>query len=59
MVVAQFDSDGKGLDKIRWNRLFTTVSGEGEPVSYFKYFLILVAAWYGYSYFKNKKKAEN
>lgn len=53
------DSDAKGLDKIRWNRLFTTVSGEGEPVSYFKYFLILVVAWYGYSYFRNKKKAEN
>ena len=53
------DSDGKGLDKIRWERLFTTVGGDGEPFSYFKYFLILVAAWYGYIYFKNKKKAEN
>lgn len=53
------DSDAKGLDKIRWNRLFTTVSGEGEPVSYFKYFLILVATWYGYSYFRKRKNAEN
>ena len=29
--------------KIRWERLFTTVGGNGEPVSYLMYFLIAVA----------------
>lgn len=41
--------------KIRWERMFTTVSGEGEPVSYFKYFLILLGAWFAYDYFKKRK----
>lgn len=28
------DANKKGFEKIRWNRLFTTVKGEGEIVSY-------------------------
>jgi signal peptidase I len=50
----------QAIDKIRWNRMFTTVGGDGEPVSYFKYFLVLVALWFGYDFYKNKKakKAE-
>jgi len=50
----------KAIDKIRWERLFTTVSGEGEPVSYFKYFLIALLGYFGYSFYKKrqaKKKA--
>ena len=32
-----WNSNGVGImNKIRWNRLFTTVSGEGQPQSYFK-----------------------
>ena len=43
--------------KIRWERLFTTVGGTGEPVSYLMYFLIAVAGYIGYSFLrKNKKK---
>ena len=43
--------------KIRWERLFTTVGGNGEPVSYLMYFLIAVAGYVGYSFLrKNKKK---
>jgi signal peptidase I len=34
-----WDTNGKGLNKVRWDRVFTTVSGEGQPESYFKYFL--------------------
>ncbi len=46
--------------KVRWDRMFTTVSGEGEPVSYFKYFLIVLGAWFAFDYFrKRKKKAAN
>jgi signal peptidase I len=28
----------KDSTKIRWDRVFTTVSGEGQPQSYFQYF---------------------
>ena len=43
--------------KIRWERLFTTVGGNGKPVSYLIYFLIAVAGYIGYSFLrKNKKK---
>ena len=50
------DSNGKGLGKIRWERLFTTVGGEGQPYSYLKFFLIALAAYFGITYFMNKKK---
>ncbi len=56
-----WDSNGKGImNKIRWERLFTTVSGEGQPQSYFKYFLGLLALYFVGEYFwKKKKKASN
>ena len=52
-----WDTQATGFNKIRWNRLFTTVSGEGKPVSYFKYFLILLAGWFVFNHFRKKKKA--
>ena len=52
-----WDSNGQGItNKIRWDRLFTTVSGEGQPQSYFKYFLIALAGYFAFDYFRNKKK---
>jgi len=42
--------------KIRWDRMFTTVGGSGEPVSYFKYFLIALGLWLVYDFFIKKKK---
>lgn len=45
------------LGKVRWERLFTTVGGSGAPVSYFKYFLVLVVAWFGFNYFRKRKKS--
>lgn len=50
----------KAIDKIRWERLFTTVGGDGEPVSYFNYFLIALLGYFGYGFYKKrlaKKKA--
>jgi len=47
------------LDRFRTERFFTTVSGEGEPKSYFKYFLGFVIAYYAFDYFRNKKKKED
>ncbi|MEW5676208.1 signal peptidase I [Flavobacterium enshiense] len=45
----------KAIDKVRWDRLFTTVGGDGEPVSYFKYFLIALLGYFGYSFYKKRK----
>ncbi|ANW95148.1 S26 family signal peptidase [Wenyingzhuangia fucanilytica] len=43
--------------KIRWNRLFTTVGGEGEPKSYFVYFLVAIGLYYvGKEVIKRRKK---
>ena len=52
-----YDSNGKGLQKIRWDRLFTTVSGEGQPQSYFKFFLLALVAYFIVEYFWKKKKS--
>ena len=52
-----WDTNGKGLNKIRWDRVFTTVNGEGQPQSYFKYFLIALAAFFAGEYFWKKRKA--
>lgn len=46
----------KALDKIRWERLFTTVGGDGQPYSYFKFFLIALAAYFGITYYMKKKQ---
>lgn len=52
-----WDSNGKGIaNKIRWDRLFTTVGGDGQPKSYFQYFLIALGAYFAFDYFRNKKK---
>ncbi|WP_026724840.1 signal peptidase I [Flavobacterium sasangense] len=49
-------NDGIKNWSIRWDRLFTTVSGDGQPKSYFQYFLIALAAYFGFDYFRKKKK---
>jgi signal peptidase I len=51
-----YDTNAKGLKKIRWERLFTTVSGEGQPQSYFKFFLFALVAYFIGEYFWKKKK---
>jgi signal peptidase I len=47
---------GQVLDKIRWERMFTTVGGSGEPVSYFVYFAIALFAWFGFDFYRKRKK---
>jgi signal peptidase I len=51
------DPNGKGLNKIRWDRVFTTVSGEGQPQSYFKLFLLGLVIFFVGEYFWKKRKA--
>jgi len=53
-----FDNFNKGITqwKPRWGRIFTTVGGDGEPRSYFKHFLIALAAWFIFDYFWKRRK---
>ncbi len=55
-----WDSNGQGIqNKIRWERVFTTVHGDGKPVSYLYYFLGALVLWFGYSSYRKRKKEEN
>lgn len=50
------DKYGNGFfDRIRWDRMFTSVHGKGEPTSYLSYFLIAVAVLVGVSIFRKRK----
>ncbi len=44
--------------RFRWDRIFTTVNGTGEPVSYFKYFLMLLGGWFVFDFFRKRKKSK-
>ncbi|MDO4881531.1 MAG: signal peptidase I [Capnocytophaga sp.] len=58
LIWMSWNANASGLDKIRWNRLFTTVNGEGEPVSYLYYVLIFGTLGYiGYEYYLKKRKS--
>ena len=46
----------KAIDKIRWERMFTSVGGDGQPYSYFKFFLIALVAYFGITFYMKKKK---
>jgi len=54
-----WDTNGKGFGKIRWERLFTTVGGDGQPQSYFKFFLMALVAFFVGEYFWKKRKEKN
>src|SRR5690606_37945475 len=53
-----YDKFGEGLKKIRYDRVFTTINGEGKRVSYFIPFLLLVAGIYGFNTYRKRKKAK-
>jgi len=57
LIWLSWETNGKGINKIRWDRMFTTVGGSGEPVSYFKYFLFLLAGWFVFDFIRKRKKA--
>ena len=59
-----FDNFNAGMAnwKPRWDRIFTTVGGSGEPRSYFRHFLVALAAYFIIDFLvrrrrKNRKKA--
>ncbi|MFD0699556.1 signal peptidase I [Myroides pelagicus] len=49
----------KFLDKVRWDRLFTTVNGNGAKTSYFPYFIVVLIGYFGYTTYRNRKKKKN
>lgn len=53
-----FDNFKEGIAhwRPRWDRIFTTVGGSGEPVSYFPYFVALLAGWFLYDFIRKRKK---
>ena len=57
-----FDNFNEGMAnwRPRWDRIFTTVSGEGKPRSYFRYFLLALAAYFvlDFLYRRRKKSAK-
>jgi signal peptidase I len=55
-VWLSLDQNAQGLDKIRWDRMFTTVKGDAEPVSYLPYFLILVVIVIAFNYFRKRRQ---
>jgi len=42
--------------RVRWNRVFTTVGGSGQPVSYRWYFVAFIALWQGVVWFRKRNK---
>ena len=53
-VLIWFSRDTK-TGEIRWDRMFSTVGGDGEPVSYLKYVLIALGLYLLYSFFLKGK----
>jgi len=50
-------NDGIKNWRIRWDRIMTTVGGNGEPISFFPYVLAIFLGWQGWVYFRKRKKA--
>ncbi|WP_452602515.1 signal peptidase I [Pontimicrobium sp. MEBiC06410] len=57
LIWMSWDSNASGFNKIRWNRLFTTVHGSGSPVSYFIPVLVLIGGLIGFNKWRKRKKA--
>jgi signal peptidase I len=53
-----WNTNGKGFNKIRWDRMFTTVHGEGTPTSYFVPFLVFLGIYFGVKKWKKYKKED-
>ena len=51
-------NDGLSNMKIRWNRVFTTTNGDGEPVSYRWHFLAAIVAYQIFVRIRKRRKAK-
>ncbi len=50
-------NDGIKNWRIRWDRLMTTVSGNGKPISFFPYVMALIIGWQVFIYIRKRRKA--
>ena len=50
-------NDGIKNWKIRWDRLMTTVSGSGKPISFFPYVMALIIGWQIFIYIRKRRKS--
>ncbi|MDT0649953.1 signal peptidase I [Autumnicola edwardsiae] len=51
-----WDSNASGImNKIRWERVFTTVRGQGTPISYLPYALMIVVVLIAFNYFRKRR----
>ena len=48
-------NDGIKNWSIRWDRVFSTVNGPGERISYFPYFIGIIVAWQGIVFYRRRK----
>ena len=51
-----WNTNGHGIQKIRWERMFTTVNGDGEPKSYLIYFLVVIIIYQCVSRYRKQKQ---
>lgn len=54
-IFMSLDQHESGFNKIRWDRVFTTVAGEGKRVSYFTHFLVILALYFGFNYLQKRR----
>ncbi|MDT0688348.1 signal peptidase I [Salegentibacter sp. F188] len=53
-----WDSNASGImNKIRWDRVFTTVRGQGTPISYLPYALMIVVVLIAFNYFRKRRNS--
>jgi|TARA_B110000116_G_scaffold224193_1_gene203628 signal peptidase I len=51
-------NDGWKNWKIRWNRVFSVVNGQGDRTSYLPHFLILIGVWQIFAFIKKKYRSK-
>ena len=54
-----YDKYSDGMNKIRFDRVFTTVHGTGKRVSYFWYVFVIAVIIYVFNKYWKKRKGEN
>ena len=52
-------NDGIRNWRIRWDRVMTTVKGEGKPISFFPYFIGAVVLWQVFVFIRRRKQTTN
>lgn len=59
LIWMSWNTNGKGLKKIRTDRIFTTVHGSGKRVSYFIPVFVIIVGLIGFNKWRKRKKAKS